>query len=108
MPLIGGFAFVTRLSLLRYKTGREESQRLYYRAALCGVVLAVVAGVLHEVGQRLSAAYAAFAKDIASTVPLPLLEKDRSAISLPLSPAAQAVRGSSWRSSAPTPLCWVR
>ncbi|HEY4065406.1 MAG TPA: hypothetical protein VGM74_00790, partial [Burkholderiaceae bacterium] len=92
LPLIGGFAFVTRLSLLRYKTGREEAQRLYYRAALYGVVLAIAAALLHEAGRRTSAPYAAFAQGVVSTVLLPLLEKDRSTATLALSAAAQAIR----------------
>ncbi len=92
LPLIGGFAFVTKLSLLRYKTGREEAQRLYYRAALYGVVLAIAAALLHEAAQRWSGPYAAFTRNAIATVLLPLLEKDRSTATLALSAPAQAIR----------------
>jgi hypothetical protein len=47
LPVIGGFAFITRFTLLRYWTGREESQRLYYRAAFWGIVFAAIAALLH-------------------------------------------------------------
>lgn len=49
LPLIGGFAFVTGLWSLRWRSARQDSQRLYYRAAVCGVLLAAVVGVAHAV-----------------------------------------------------------
>lgn len=36
LPLIGAFAFATGFDLLRYRTGRQDSQRLYYQAAMIG------------------------------------------------------------------------
>ena len=47
LPLIGGFAFATGFDLLRYRTGRQGSQRLYQPAAMIGVPLAVVDSALH-------------------------------------------------------------
>lgn len=47
LPLIGGFAFVTGLWSLRWRSARQDSQRLYYRAALWGVLLACVTATAH-------------------------------------------------------------
>lgn len=47
LPLIGGFAFVTGLWSLRWRSARQDSQRLYYRAAVCGVLLAAAVAVVH-------------------------------------------------------------
>ena len=47
LPLIGGFAFVTGLWSLRWRSARQDSQRLYYRAALWGVLLASVMAAVH-------------------------------------------------------------
>ncbi len=47
LPLIGGFALVTRFEPLRYRAGRVEAQRLYYDAAACAVFLFAVALALH-------------------------------------------------------------
>ena len=92
LPLIGGFAFVTRFTLLRYTTGREESQRLYYRAALWGLIFACVAGVSHYAMRTGLSWYAAFVDRLAADVVLPLLEKDRSATTMPPSQAAVRIR----------------
>ena len=43
LPLIGGFAFATGFDLLRYSTGRQDSQRLYYQAAKIGVGISMSA-----------------------------------------------------------------
>lgn len=93
LPLIGGFAFVTRFLLLRYQTGREESQRLYYRAALYGLIFAVVAGVIHSVLRTFWASYAGFVDGVAASAILPILEKDRTSVAAPvLSQAAARAR----------------
>jgi hypothetical protein len=92
LPLIGGFAFVTQLSLLRYRTGREESQRLYYRAALWGLILAAVAAGLHKYEQHASGTYQVFAARLAADAVVPLLEKERSSGSSALSQAAASMR----------------
>lgn len=92
LPLIGGFAFATTFELLRYRTGREEAQRLYYRAALIGVVLAVLAAALHAALHAWSKPYAMSIDRLAAAVVAPLLEKERSATTQPLSPAATAIR----------------
>jgi hypothetical protein len=47
LPLIGGFAFVTTLWSLRWRSARQDSQRLYYRAAIYGVLIAIGVGVGH-------------------------------------------------------------
>ena len=47
LPLIGGFAFVTGLWALRWRSARQDSQRVYYRAAVWGVLLASSAAVAH-------------------------------------------------------------
>jgi hypothetical protein len=47
LPLIGGFAFVTSLWSLRWRSARQDTQRLYYRAAVYGVVLAAGLAVAH-------------------------------------------------------------
>jgi len=40
LPLIGGYAFVTSLWSLRWRSARQDSQRLYYRAAVYGILIA--------------------------------------------------------------------
>ena len=47
LPLIGGFAFVTGLWSLRWRSARQDSQRLYYRGALWGVLLASGMAAVH-------------------------------------------------------------
>ena len=47
LPLIGGFAFVTSLWSLRWRSARQDSQRLYYRAAVYGVLIAAGVAVAH-------------------------------------------------------------
>jgi hypothetical protein len=46
-PLIGGFTFATTFLPLRYAAAREETQRLYYRAAVLGVLLSALGALLH-------------------------------------------------------------
>jgi hypothetical protein len=87
LPLIGGFAFVTQFSLLRYRTGREESQRLYYRAALYGLVFAVIAGAVHYAARTSWTPYPVVIDRIATNAVLPLLEKDRISAAAPATPA---------------------
>lgn len=91
LPLIGGFAFVTGFLLLRYKTGREDAQRLYYRAALFGVFLAFIAALAHEAALR-HPDYARFVASATTSVLAPLFEKDRVATSVPLTAAAANIR----------------
>jgi hypothetical protein len=47
LPLIGGYAFVTGFFALRWRSARQDAQRLYYRAAVWGGVLTLVAASLH-------------------------------------------------------------
>lgn len=47
LPLIGGFAFVTGFFPLRWRSARQDAQRLYYRAAVWGGVLTLVVALLH-------------------------------------------------------------
>ena len=49
LPLIGGFAFVTSLWSLRWRSARQDSQRLYYRAAVYGVLIAAGVAIAHAV-----------------------------------------------------------
>ena len=90
LPLVGGFAFVTRFALLRYATGREESQRLYYRAAFYGLIFAIGAGAAHSVARNHVVAYARFVDALASDAVLPLLEKDKTQSTV--APTREAVR----------------
>jgi hypothetical protein len=91
LPLIGGFAFSTGLDLLRYQTGRQDSQRLYYLAAMIGVLLALVGAALH-VGLSSVPAYASAIRGVTVDLVSPFLEKERGAGSLPLSAVAQGLR----------------
>ncbi len=91
LPLIGGFAFATTFDLLRYRTGREDSQRLYYRAALIGVLLAAGGATLHVVLARLPA-YATGIRGLSAQLVVPLLEKERGAGTTALSQTAQDLR----------------
>jgi hypothetical protein len=91
LPLIGGFAFATGFDLLRYRTGRQDSQRLYYQAAKIGVVLAVVGAVLHLCLTTVPA-YASVIRSITSDLVGPLLEKERSAGTVAVSAAAQGLK----------------
>lgn len=92
LPLIGGFAFATQFSLLRYRTGREESQRLYYRAALYGVIFAGAGVFSHHAARVGFPSYNAFIDNVAAGVVLPLLEKERVSQAVPLSQAAAKAR----------------
>lgn len=92
LPLIGGFAFATQFLLLRYRTGREESQRLYYRAALYGVIFAGAGVFLHHAARAGFPTYNAFIDNVAAGVVLPLLEKERVSQAVPLSQAAARAR----------------
>ena len=91
LPLIGGFAFATTFDLLRYRTGREDSQRLYYRAALIGVLLAMTGAALHYLLARLPT-YGSWTRAITDAVVSPLLEKERSSGTVQLSALAQSMK----------------
>ena len=54
LPLIGGFAFVTGFFLLRWRSARQDGQRLYYRAAVWGGLLTIAAVVIHLLCMRWS------------------------------------------------------
>lgn len=92
LPLIGGFAFATSFDLLRYRTGREDSQRLYYRAALIGVLLAAGGAALHVALVRWLPTYAFGVRGLSAQLVVPLLEKERSAGTTALSQTAQDLR----------------
>ena len=92
LPLIGGFAFATQFSLLRYGTGREESQRLYYRAALYGVIFTAAGVILHYAARVGFPTYGAFIDNAAADIVLPLLEKERGSMAGALSQAAAKTR----------------
>ena len=47
LPLIGGYAFVTGFFSLRWRSARQDAQRLYYRAAVWGAWLGLAVAVLH-------------------------------------------------------------
>lgn len=91
LPLIGGFAFATGFDLLRYRTGRQDSQRLYYLAAMIGVLLALAGAALH-LWLSTFAVYGFFIRDITANLVSPLLEKERSAGTLPISAIAQGLK----------------
>lgn len=91
LPLIGGFVFVTDFELLRYRTIREDSQRLYYRAAFWSLIFAVIAGLLHWLAEHVPM-YAGLVGRLNQSVFMPLFERERAASALPLSAAASALR----------------
>ena len=64
LPLIGGFIFVSDFKPFRYWFSREESQRLYYRAAAAGVVFFISALFIHFASAYLLSEYDVFLKDI--------------------------------------------
>jgi hypothetical protein len=92
LPLIGGFAFVTGFMLLRFRTGREDAQRLYYRAALYGVWLALAAGLAHVSARAWLMAYADFSSRISATLISALLERDKTTATVQISAAAARMR----------------
>ena len=91
LPLIGGFAFATDFDLYRYRTGRQDSQRLYYLAAKIGVLLALVGAGLHWALANLPA-YALQVANVTAGFVTPLLEKERSASTAPISALAQGLK----------------
>jgi hypothetical protein len=91
LPLIGGFAFATGFDLLRYRTGRQDSQRLYYQAALIGVLLALGGAGLH-LWLSTMPGYASGIQGLTAALVSPLLEKERSAGTLPVSAVAQGLK----------------
>ncbi len=74
LPLIGGFLFVERFYGTRFRAAREETQRLYYKAAFWGVALSIVGLVLHH-ALRHVAAYRDLADQLGRAVLGPLLER---------------------------------
>jgi len=91
LPLIGGFAFATGFDLLRYSTGRQDSQRLYYQAAKIGVLLAVVGAAVH-LWLSTFHWYAAGIRELTADLVAPLLEKERGAGTQPVSVVAQSLK----------------
>ena len=75
LPLIGGFLFVESFALTRFRAARQETQRLYYKAALYGVVLSLVGLLLHYVLGRQSQTYRVFAGFLRDGFIGPLLDR---------------------------------
>ena len=48
LPLIAGFRFVQTCVFTSYRAARQDTQRLYYQAAVWGIVLAVLGFFLHR------------------------------------------------------------
>lgn len=75
LPLLGGFLFVRGFLLTRYRTAREETARVYYRAAMAGAVLAAVGLLAHNELRRAVPAYGALALQTEAAIVTPLLTK---------------------------------
>lgn len=75
LPLIGGFRFVESFSLTRFRAARQETQRLYYKAALCGAVLTLVGLLLHLILIKYVGAYLSFVNDMRESLVTPLLDR---------------------------------
>ncbi|MGA2552362.1 MAG: hypothetical protein ABSF50_19625 [Burkholderiaceae bacterium] len=75
LPLLGGFLFVVDFYGTRFKVARQETQRVYYKAAFCGVVLSIVGLVLHHQFQRQSDTYRDIAVFLRQHFVDPLLER---------------------------------
>lgn len=75
LPLIGGFTFAKNFLLVQYQAAREDGQRLYYRAALFGVLLSVLGAVVHHGLLAPIDSYRALSSHVASGVLLPLFER---------------------------------
>lgn len=75
LPLIGGFTFAKNFLLVRYQAAREDGQRLYYRAALFGVLFSVLGAVIHHGLLAPVEWYRALSVHVASTFLDPLFER---------------------------------
>lgn len=75
LPLLGGYFFVRSFVLTRYQVAHEDTGRTYYRAALAGLGLAVVATLLHIWTERSWPDYAALVRDAQSKLIGPMIEK---------------------------------
>ena len=101
LPLLGGFLFVRGFLLTRYSTAREETARVYYRAAMFGAVLATVGLLAHNELRRAVPAYHALALQTETNIVTPLLAKPAApapAVATPSAPAAEvaAARVRAW------------
>ena len=92
LPLIGGFLFVETSYFTRFKAARQETQRLYYKAAACGVLLSVIGFVVHRLLLREATSYAAFVAFLSTNVIGPLFERPVSTVAPALSPQLVSVR----------------
>lgn len=92
LPLISGFIFVSEFLPLRYRAARSETQRLYYYAALWGVVFSVLGGVIHYGLQAIWSKYATGIDVLYHGYLTPLLERPQSSSSASLSMKATTIR----------------
>ena len=92
LPLIGGFLFVENFSLTRFRAARQETQRLYYKAALCGVFLSIIGLLLHYILGRGVQAYAEFTDYLRTAFIGPLLDRPSAPGAAQVSPEAAQAR----------------
>jgi hypothetical protein len=79
MPLLGGYFFVRKCVLTRYRSAHAETSQIYYQAALVGCLLAAAGALTHLMLTTHSADYAAITKDANAHLIEPLLDKGDSA-----------------------------
>lgn len=92
LPLIGGFLFVEGSYFTRFKAARQETQRLYYKAAFWGVVFSAIGLVLHRSLLDRSVGYQGVAAYLSTSLVGPLFERTAGPNTLPASPQSIAVR----------------
>ena len=92
LPLIGGFFFARNFLLSLYQTAREETQRVYYRAAFYGIVFSCLGGVLHYNLLAHSSEYAAAVSFVTAQFLNPLFERPATVSTAGYSAAAVSAR----------------
>ena len=75
LAVVGGFVPLRKLVWLRYQAAREETQRLYYRAAIIGFWLAVMGWFLNGMLLAKSETYRVEATKLSNALLVPLLDK---------------------------------